>query len=57
MRDSALSKIDRATHQKAAIPATGERNRPRSGEQRCTIPEWGHYSALRGLGGIPGRPP
>ena len=57
MRDSALSEIDRVAHQEAAIPATGERNCPRSGEERCTISEWGHYSAPRGLGSIPGWPP
>ena len=33
------------------------RDCPRPGEEGRSIPEWGHYSAPRGLGGIPGRPP
>ena len=53
MRDLALSKIDQAAHQKVAVPAIGERNCPRSGEERCTISEWGHYNTPRGLRGIP----
>ena len=57
MRDSALSKINGAAHQKAAVPATHEGNCTRSGEERCKIPEWGHHSTPRGLGGIPGWPP
>ena len=57
MRDSALSEVDQAAHQEAAILATGERDCPRPWQDECTIPEWGHHSAPRGLGGIPGQPP
>ena len=57
MRDLALSEIDRVAHQEAAVSMIGERDCPRPGEERRTIPVWGHYSTPRGLGGIPGRPP
>ena len=52
-----VPEVDRVTHQEAAIPAIGERDCPRPGEEGRSIPEWGHYSAPRGLEGIPGRPP
>ena len=57
MRDSALSKVDRAAHQKAAIPATGERDCPRPWQDEYTLSEWGHHRTPRGLRGILSRPP
>ena len=57
MRDLPVSEIDRATHQKTAIPMTGERDCPRLRQNEHAVPEWGHYGPARGLGGIPGRSP
>ena len=57
MRDSPVSKVDRASHQKAAVPATGERDCPRPRQDEHAIPEWGHYGPTRGLRGILSRSP
>ena len=57
MRNQVLPKVNRVAHQEAAVSAIGERDCPRPGEEGHLFPEWGHYSATRGLGGIPGRPP
>ena len=35
----------------------GERDCPRPQQDEYSLSEWGHHSAPRGLGGIPGRPP
>ena len=57
MRNSPVSKVDRTAHQKAAVPATGERDCPRPRQDEHAVPEWGHYGPTRGLGGIPSRSP
>ena len=57
MKDPALSEIDRVAHQEAAVSTIGERDCPRPQQDEYSLSEWGHYSAPRGLGGIPGRPP
>ena len=57
MRNPTLPKVDQVTHQETAISAIGERDCPRPGEEGRLFSEWGHHSATRGLGGIPGRPP
>ena len=57
MRDLALSEIDRVAHQEAAISMIGERDCPIPRQDENSLSEWGHYSAPRGLRGIPGRPP
>ena len=57
MRDLPVSKVDRSAHQKAAVPATGERDCPRPRQDEHAVPEWGHYGPTRGLGGIPSRSP
>ena len=52
-RDSPVSKIDQAAHQKTAVPTTGEGDCPRPRQNEYAVPEWGHYGPTRGLGGIP----
>ena len=51
-----LPKVNQVAHQEAAVSVIGERDCPRPGEGH-SFPEWGHHSATRVLGGIPGRPP
>ena len=57
MRDSPVSKIDRAAHQKTAVPMTGEGDCPRPRQNEHAVPEWGHYGPTRGIGGIPSQSP
>ena len=56
-RDLPVSKIDRAAHQKTAVPMTGEGDCPRPRQNEHAVPEWGHYGPTRGLGGIPSQSP